>query len=359
MFFPDEGQESEGAAEQNLSTEETLEKELSSVSEDGNGEGGGAGKEQGVEGQPQAGAEGAAGKEKSKEKKDEDPEYDLGLDVDGKTPLKLKRSQILELKKSGMLEADYRKKTQELSAEKATLKEVVEIIDFLKKNPKKAEKVMAILEEKEEKLEQQKQALEEKEDEIDKALKDLPEDDPYAKLLRGMKAQLQTTLKANQALQDKLGKLEQDQQAETQRRAKETDDANRNKELAAGKQVLEEAFAGAKKTFQFDDEDEAAQWRKGVIEALVSDKEKYKGMDKEKFTEFFNTVAKAQFDLIQKAKEKIIAEYLKSKKGGSGSVPAGGTGGEGAQGKEKPVTMDNLQENLEKALEEESGKSEE
>jgi ABC-type nitrate/sulfonate/bicarbonate transport system substrate-binding protein len=94
-----------------------------------------------------------------------------------------------------MLEADYRKKTQELSAEKATLKEVVEIIDFLKKNPKKAEKVMAILEEKEEKLEQQKQALEEKEDEIDKALKDLPEDDPYAKLLRGMKAQLQTTLK--------------------------------------------------------------------------------------------------------------------------------------------------------------------
>jgi hypothetical protein len=83
---------------------------------------------------------------------------------------------------------------------------------------------------------------------------------------------------------------------------------------------LEEAFAGAKKTFQFDDEDEAAQWRKGVIEALVSDKEKYKGMDKEKFTEFFNTVAKAQFDLIQKAKEKIIAKYLKSKKGGSGSV---------------------------------------
>jgi len=169
---------------------------------------------------------------------------------------------------------------------------------------------------------------------------------------------LQTMLKANQALQDKLGKLEQDQQAETQRRAKETDDANRNKELAAGKQVLEEAFAGAKKTFQFDDEDEAAQWRKGVIEALASDKEKYKGMDKEKFTEFFNTVAKAQFDLIQKAKEKIIANYLKSK-GGSGKVPAGGTGGEGAQGKEKPVTMDNLQENLEKALEEESGKPEE
>jgi len=351
MFFPEEGSGNEGAAEQNLSTEETLERELSSVSgSEGPAEGGEkgeeAGKEEGGGGKEKEGSEGAAGKEKVK---DEDQEFDLGLDVDGKTPLKLKRSQILELRKSGMLEADYRKKTSELAAEKATLKEVVDVIDFLKKNPKKAEKVMAILDEKEEKLEQQQQALEEKEDEIDKALKDLPEDDPYAKLLRGMKAQLQATLKANQALQDKLGKIEQGQQAEIQRRAKEGDEAKRNKELESGKQVLEEAFAGARKTFQFDEDEDAAQWRKRVINSLVEEKEKYAGMDKEKFTEFFNTVAKREFDAMQKEKEKIISMYLKSK-GGSGHVPVGGTGGEKAKQKSEPVTMDNLQDKLEEAL---------
>jgi len=363
MFLPEEGQAQSEAptAEQNLTPEEMVEKELSSVSEvdsevdKGKGSGEESSGENG-EKKPAAGeGSGATSPVDKNKEKEEDPEIDLGLDVDGKTPLKLKRSQILALRKGGMLEADYRKKTQELSAEKASLKEVVDLIDYLKKNPKKAEKVIALLEEKEEKLEQQQQALEEKEDEIDKALKDLPEDDPYAKLLRGMKAQLQTTLKANQALQDKLGKIEQGQQAEEQRRAKEDEEAKRNKELEAGKQVLEEAFAGARKTFQFDEDEDAAQWRKRVINSLVEEKEKYAGMDKEKFTEFFNTVAKREFDAMQKEKEKIISRYLKSK-GGSGHVPVGGTGGEKVEQKKEPVTMDNLQDKIEEALGEASEK---
>jgi len=73
-------------------------------------------------------------------------------------------------------------------------------------------------------------------------------------------------------------------------------------------------------------------------------------MEKEKFVEFFNSVAKREFDSMQKEKEKIISKYLESKKSGSGHVPVGGTGGEKTKQKDEPVTMDNLQDRIEEAL---------
>lgn len=268
----------------------------------------------------------------------EDPEFDLGLDADGKTAIKLKKSEIMELRKGGMLQADYTKKTQELAAQRQELKEVVDIIEYLKKNPKKAEEIVAILERKEEAAAEKAEDLKAAEDEIDALLKDLPEDDPYAKALRAQKALIQSMQKTNKALQDRLNQIDQ-----------RTTEADESKIQAEADQTLKEVIASTQKSLEFMDAEEAEYWKKTVLTYLVNSPQEYAEMDKAQFEEYFKNLAKKVYDDMKKLGEKHIARYIKSKTGGPGVPPPGGQGGV----LPAAPTIDNLQGTLETMLKEE------
>jgi hypothetical protein len=261
----------------------------------------------------------------------EDPEIDLGLDAE-KKPLKFKRSQILEMHKGSMLQADYTKKTQEIAAEKAQLKEVVEIVDYLKKNPGKAERIVKILEEKEEQLEKQEGKLEAKEDEIDLLLKDLPEDDPYAKALRAQKAMVQKALDLNKSLQDKLSQFEA-----------RTNAVDESKIQSEAQQTLQEVLGETQKSLTFTDPEEAEYWKKSVLTLLINNPKEYSEMSKEQFVEYFKKLGQNVYSDIKKIGEKHVASYIKSKGPGAVPVAPGGAGSDTP----KKVGMDNLQETLE------------
>ncbi len=260
----------------------------------------------------------------------DDPEFDLGVGEDGQ-PLKIKKSQILELKKGNMLQTDYTKKTQEISAQKEELKEMLNIVEHLKANPKKAERIIAILDEKEEKAE-------EKIDEIDEILKTLPDDDPYAKTLKALKAQNQQLLKSTQDLQTKLGAFEQKTQG-----IEEKDAVNQ------AKTVLTKALDDIVKTLKFEDDDDKTDWRNAVLTYLVNNPKKY--ASEEEFLSTIQTVGKAEYDSLVKRIERITGRYIKSK-GGGPTVPTHPAGGGGKPLSKEP-TIDNLQEILEESLKEE------
>jgi len=280
-----------------------------------------------------------------KAKKDaEDAEFDLGLDEDGKTPLKLKRSQILEFRKNQMLNADYTKKTQELAAEKANLKELIDIVEFLKKNPAKAEKIIKILEEKAEAAAEVKVDLKKSMEEIEATLKDLPEDDPYAKVLRGQKVMLQEAMRVNQELTAKLDKITNGQKSEEQ-----------SKLDAECHQTLTEVMTTKQKALKFIDEKEAEYWKRSALTYLVNNPKEYDTMTKEQFVEYFNKIGDKVYAEIVQLGEGRVNEYIK-KKGGASLIPGSNGAALPADKDKKPLTQDNLQEGLESALQAEEDK---
>jgi len=263
----------------------------------------------------------------------EDPEFDLGMDEENK-PLKLKRSQILEFKKGNMLQSDYTKKTQEISAQKAELKEMFNIVEHLKANPKKAERIIAILDEKE-------AAAEAKVDEIDEILKTLDPNDPYAKTLIALRAQNQQLLKTTQDMQAKLGSFEQKTQTIEQKEA-----------VKQAEGVLTKALEDISKTLTFDDEDDKSDWRKAVLSYLVNNPKQY--TTEEEFQTEIQRLGKFEYDALVKRNERIMGRYIKSK-GGAAAVPLHPAGGGAKPLSKKPSmggkgTEDNLQEVLEEAL---------
>lgn len=282
----------------------------------------------------------------AKAKKDaEDSEFDLGLDEDGKTPLKLKRSQILELRKNGMLQSDYTKKTQELAAEKANLKELVDIVEFLKKNPAKAEKIIKILEEKAEEAAEVKVDLKKSMEEIETLLKDLPEDDPYAKVLRGQKAILQESLKVNQKLSEKLESITNGQKSVEQ-----------SKLEAEAHQTLVKVMGDKQKALKFIDDKEAEYWKKSALTYLLHNRKEYSAMDTAQFTKYFNQIGDKVYAEIVQIGEGRVNKYIKEK-GGASPVPGSAGSALPADKTKAPITQDNLESSIEQALE--SGKEKE
>lgn len=271
----------------------------------------------------------------------EDPEFDLGLD-EKQQPLKFKKSQLLEFRKNQMLHADYTKKTQELAAEKANLKEVVEIIEHLKKNPSKAEKIVAILEAKEEAAKEQEFDLNKAMTDIDKLLADLPTDDPYAQALRNQKGIIQQTIATNQKLQARLDQLDSGIKSE-----------NTSKLEAEAHQTLTEVMASKQKALSFSDEEESAYWKKLTLTYLVNNPKEYSEMSKEEFTDYFNKLGDKVYAEIAKIGEKHVNKYIKSK-GGPGGVPVVGGGAIPAAPGKDTITSDNLQGALERELQKES-----
>ena len=259
----------------------------------------------------------------------DDPEIDLGVGDDGQ-PLKLKKSQIL---KERMLQSDYTKKTQELSAQREQIKEMFNIVEHLKSNPKKAERIIAILDEKEE-------AAQDKVDEIDEVLKTLDPNDPYAKSLMAMRKQNQQLLKTTQELQNKLGTFEQKTQSFEEKEA-----------VKQAETVLTKALDDITKTLKFEDDDDKADWRKAVLTFLVNNPKKYASEDE--FKSVISEVGRSEYDALVKRIERITGRYIKSK-GGAG-IPAHPAGG-GAKPLSRKPSMggrgeeDNLQEIIEEEL---------
>lgn len=271
----------------------------------------------------------------------EDPDLDLGLDDKGQAR-KVKLSQVKEWEKGFMLQSDYTKKTQELAAEREQVKEMFGILEHLKKNPEKARKIVAILDEKAEDIKEKKEDLKEQEDEIDKILNDLPEDDPYAVVLRKQKA----TIAAMQAesknvltdLQKRLDSYENNLVKRTESEWQEQ-----------AKAVLTDALNKTSAALEFVDDDEKAEWRRNVLMAIL--KEKRPVNSEEEFRAYVKEIGdKVGKDMATRG-EKYVKRYLTKKEGPKPpSKPAAP-----AQPEKKPGDQesDTLQDQLEKELQNE------
>ncbi len=273
--------------------------------------------------------------------KDDDPEIDLGLDDKGQAR-KVKRSQILEWEKGHMLQADYTKKTQELSEQREQVKELFGILEHLKKNPKKAEKVIAILDEKEDALQDKNQDLKEQKDEIDELLKDLPDDDPYAVALRKQRA----TISAMQAENKKvLNDLQKRLDAYENGQAQRIESEGAEKAKAVLTDALDKTAAGLK----FIDDEEKARWRKEVLTYILHNRKEINS--EEEFRAFVKEAGEKVSKDMDVVGEKYVKHYLTKK--GQPFEPSGPSKpkGQGSEKKEPaPQTGDELQTLLENEL---------
>jgi len=237
----------------------------------------------------------------------DDPEIDLGEE-------KVKRSQVLEWKKSNLLQSDYTKKTQELAQQRKELDELVRFADYLKANPAKLQKVLAALEDKAE-------AAETKQEAITTELEGLDPNDPYAKALRQQLAAIKAELKP---LQQKLTELEtRDKQSEQKQM------------VAQAQQVLSKALEDNVKALSFDNDEEKATWRSMVLSYLKDNPKDY--TDENDFNATIKEVGKKHYDALQKIGEAKVKKYLESKK----SIPVPpATGAQGSVMAKKPTMVD-------------------
>ncbi len=261
----------------------------------------------------------------------DDPEFDLGMDAQGK-PRKVKASELKQWEESHLnkdkWQASNTQKAQEIAAEKEQLKEMYGVIEHLRANPEKAKRIVAILEE-------HGQAAEDKIDDIDDVLKTLPADDPYAKTLRALKAQNQHLLKTTQDLQTKIGTFEN-----------ETKSIKEQEAVKQATSFLTKTLDDISKDLKFDDDDDRADWKRMVITNMVNHPRKYP--TEEEFKNVIQAVGKAEFEALTKRNERITARYLKSK-GGPAVVPTHPAGA-GSKPLSKKPTMDTLQDSIEEAL---------
>ena len=273
--------------------------------------------------------------DKASTQKVEDPEFDLGVNEKGE-PLKFKKSQILEFHKGSMLNADYTKKTQELTAQKEELKEMFGIVEHLKANPKKAEKIIAILDEKED-------ALQDKKEENIDTLKDLPADDPYAIALRNQNKKIDELLKINSNLQGKLDSFGNNLKANEETKQRETAQA-----------VLNKGLEDVSKTFTFDSDKEKDFWRRGVLTVLMNNPNDYTKLDEAGFLGYLSKIGKAEFDNINTIGEERLKKHIASK---GGTPPLSTPGGAAGKPLSSKPTGDNMEDIISEALENERGKT--
>lgn len=247
----------------------------------------------------------------------DDPEYDLGGE-------KAKRSQILEWKKSNLLQSDYTKKTQELAQQRKELDELVRFADYLKANPAKLQKVLAALEDKVD-------AQQGKQEAITTELEGLDPNDPYAKALKSQLAAITAQLKP---LQEKLTQFEQrDMQSQ------------QTQMVAQAQQVLKTTLDEVIKTLTFDNDEEKATWRSMVLSYLKDNPKDY--ADENDFNNTIKETGKKYYDALQKIGEAKVKKYLESKKTLQVPPPSGVAGSV----LPKKPTIVNIEELLQSELE--------
>lgn len=268
---------------------------------------------------------------------DDDPEIDLGAEG------KVKRSQVLGWKKGGMLEEDYRKKTEDLSAKEKELKSLAEMSDFLAKNPKKLQKVLAVLQEAEEAADaaaagsgtkkDAAAAAGDAKDAIEAVLEKLDPDDPAGLILKTILTEVRGLSKKVKDVEEKEAKQVQAEQIKAQESA-----------VTYARNIIKKTVAEIEPAQKFETDEEKTAWRQMTLSFLKDNPKNY--ANEEEFVAAVKAAGEVSGKRIKAMVEANLKKYLEGKKGPT--LPGPGASGDGAP---KKISMETLQETLEKEFE--------
>jgi len=305
-----------------------------------------------------------------------DPDIDIGGTKVKKSVLEAfdidleggKKVKLADLRKGFMLNEDYTKKTQELSAERQKNKELLDWASLVVKNPKFAnilatltdkgitntgfneallDKVLAALDDKQ-------QAAAAKSDELEEALKNMDPLDPNYEVFK-------QALEKNRALEQRLSGLEQKIQgteAQTLKHAQETEKQARDQAIQQAQTRITSALdalvdPAKPDSLKFFTPEEKALWRKEVLFVLAHNPREIKS--EEDFNALIKDVGAQVHGHLNKMFEARLAEYLKTKKGPSLPPAAPGNQPPAAQNKplsEQTTLQDKITSELEAAMQE-------
>jgi len=257
--------------------------------------------------------------DKKEEKAPEDPEFEIP-GYEGKVKL----SQIKEWQSKS---DDYSTKLNDLTEQQKGVKELVQLSNYLTKNPKKLDKVLAILESPEEAVAgeagKDKGAVKAAGD-LTEIMEKLGSDDPAAVALKKLMGMVQ-------GLQKDVGYFRDKETATTQQEA-----------VAGIRESLNKTLEAEAKTHGFDKE-EAEIWRQLTLSTLRNNPQEFE--DEAQFQAAIKNAAKRSATAVKKIIDKTKSQYIKSKSGTPRIE-----GGEGSKGTNTP-SMDNLEEVLTEQLE--------
>lgn len=296
---------------------------------------------------------GAKDKEKDGDKDDEGKDDELtdeekAIEIQIGKKIKAKAEDILKWRKASLQEGDYTKKSQQLASEFKRLEALKEMQEYLQKNPAKLKKVLAILDEAEEAAADAAAAGGDKDDvmgALDDVLKKLDLTKPENQLLKIL-------AEMNKGFAKKI----KDGEAAEAKSLKDRQQLQVAEQVKKATELLNTTLTSAFKTLKTEDEDEQKLIRQMTLSFLKDNPKEY--ADDDDFKATIVDVAKKMKASIDKIGEKALAGYLKRK--GGPAAPAGGGNGNGTPKKTdlKQVTSGNLQELIEKELEEiEAGQS--
>lgn len=267
--------------------------------------------------------------DKPKDQVPDDPEFELEFAQGGKK--EKKKLKLSELHKGYMLNEDYTRKSQEVSAEREKLKDLLEWAGGVRSNPVLSNIIMTITEKAfgkdgvnteylnkilpavSEKVEEKKEELAVKNDEIESVLKDIDPESPYAKLLKNIWAANQQQLVKISELEKKMGTIEK---THTERNEAETRQAQ-EQAVNAAQQVLTSTLddmLDPEKEGHFDIKSDSS---KVLFRELVLGKlSKLRGdiKTKEDFVTVIKDAGKAVYQLLQKMNEDTLSGYIKTKR---------------------------------------------
>ena len=233
----------------------------------------------------------------------QEPEFDLG---EGR---KVKLSEVKEWEQGNLRQADYTKKTQELSQEREELKQLKEFGNYLKANPKKMEKVLKVIEEKEEAVKQ--------------TIEGIDDNDPT---IQYMKQQNEIVLGELKSLKSQLQQRTQVDQVKT------------------AQQMLNGTLDESVKSLDLSTEEKGIH-RQLVLSHLKDNPKDYS--NEGAFKSEIQDLSKTYYGKLKKLGEDKLKVYLRSKETpeppGTPSVPGSPPA--------RTFSIDSLQQDIEKALE--------
>jgi len=284
----------------------------------------------------------------------EDPEYELEFGEEGKK--EKKKIKLSELKKGYMFNDDYTKKTQNLSEEKEKIKDLLGWSENIKKDESAVKIILALSQkglgnpevlkrvlEAFEKVEEKKEVVSDEILGMEKELELMDEDSAEAKTLKRM-------ISFSKGLLTRLDKAETDLKTQATTRVKDKEAATSKDQealVAKATKTLNDTISALtdaeKGDLKFENDEAKGLWRQLVVSHLKDNPKEYKSS--EDFVKTIQEVGKKFHSTLQKYGEGVVKKYLESKKGPV--PPAGGAAGDHIP---KPVTLENLQEGIEKEL---------
>ncbi len=286
----------------------------------------------------------------------DNPEHEIEFGEEGKK--EKKKVKLSELKKGYMLNEDYTTKTQDISAEREKIKDLVNWADAIKGDPEATKVILAlsksglgnkemlkkVLEVLEGKAEEKKEEVSDDITAMEKELEGMDPETAEAKILKRSIVFNKGLLKQITDLKTTINAQGAGIQERTDATTKKKQDALVVKATKVLNDTLSVLTDAEKGELKFTSDEAKSLWRQLVVSHLKDNPKEYK--DEKNFVTTINEVGKKYHGTLQKHGEEVVAKYLKDKK--TPILPAGGPGGEK---RPEPVTFENLQDSIEKALE--------